>query len=135
MEPPSQIDHLGVAVRSLDEASSFYAVTLGLTPSAPEDVPDQKVRVVCFQVGEVRVELLEPTAEDSPIARFLDKNGPGLHHVAYRVDDLPATLATLKAAGVRLVDEVPRPGAHGMSIAFIHPKSSGGVLTELCQPS
>ena len=135
MKPPSRIDHLGVAVQSIADASRFYRDVLGLEPTPPEEVADQKVRVVCFQVGEVRVELLEPTADDSPIARFLAKNGPGLHHVAYRVENLAATLAELKSAGVRLIDETPRQGAHGMRIAFAHPKSTSGVLTEFCQPA
>ncbi len=135
MVPPSQIDHLGIAVRSFDQGCRFYRDILGLTPSEPETVPDQKVRALFFQVGEVRVELLEPTADDSPIAQFLDHRGPGLHHVAYRVDDLVATLETLRGAGVQLIDEQPRRGAHGMLIAFVHPKSTGGVLTELCQPA
>ncbi|MBN2561182.1 MAG: methylmalonyl-CoA epimerase [Phycisphaerae bacterium] len=133
MQPPSRIDHLGIAVRSIDEASRFYRDALGLKCEGAEEIPDQKVRVVFFQVGEVRIELLEPTAADSPIARFLEKKGPGLHHVAYRVEDLPATLAALKAAGVRLIDESPRHGAHGMKIAFAHPASTAGVLTEFCQ--
>jgi methylmalonyl-CoA/ethylmalonyl-CoA epimerase len=135
MQPPSRIDHLGIAVRSIDEASGFYRDALGLECNAPEEVPEQKVRVVFFQVGEVRIELLEPTAADSPIARFLEKRGPGLHHIAYVVDDLHATLAALKAAGVQLIDAAPRPGAHGMQIAFAHPRATGGVLTEFCQRS
>ena len=98
MQPPSQIDHLGIAVHSIEEASRFYRDVLGLECGGSEEVPDQKVRVVFFQVGEVRIELLEPTAADSPIARFLEKKGPGLHHIAYRVDDLPATLAALEMA-------------------------------------
>ena len=134
MRPPSRIDHVGIAVQSIADASRFYIDALGLEPLPPEVVADQKVRIVSFQVGEVRVELLEPTGDDSPIARFLAKHGPGLHHVAYRVEDLPATLAELKSAGVRLIDETPRDGAHGMKIAFAHPKSTGGVLTEFCQP-
>lgn len=133
MQPPLQIDHLGIAVRSIDEASPLYRDVLGLECEGSEEVPDQKVRIVFFCVGEVRIELLEPTADDSPIARFLETRGPGLHHVAYRVDDLPATLAALKSSGVRLIDEVPRDGARGMKIAFAHPKSTGGVLTEFCQ--
>jgi methylmalonyl-CoA/ethylmalonyl-CoA epimerase len=135
MQPPPRIDHLGVAVDSIDEASRFYRDVLGLACRESEEIPDQKVRVVFFQIGEVRVELLEPTADDSPIARFLEKRGPGLHHVAYRVEDLPATLAALKSAGVQLIDETPRKGAHGMRIAFAHPKSTAGVLTEFCQPA
>ena len=133
MQPPSKIDHLGIAVRSIDQTSRFYRDTLGLTSEGVEQIPDQKVRVAFFRVGDVRIELLEPTAPDSPIARFLEHKGPGLHHVAYRVDDLPATLAALKSAGVRLIDESPRDGAHGMKIAFAHPKSTDGTLTEFCQ--
>jgi methylmalonyl-CoA/ethylmalonyl-CoA epimerase len=133
MQPPDRIDHLGLAVESLEEASRLYRDVLGLACGRTEEVPDQQVRVVLFQVGQVRIELLEPTAADSPIAKFLEKRGPGLHHVAYRVADLPATLAALKSAGVQLIDDVPRAGAHGMQIAFAHPKSTGGVLMEFCQ--
>ncbi len=133
MQSPHRIDHLGLAVESLEEASRLYRDVLGLECNGTEDVVDQRVRVALFQVGEVRIELLEPTDADSPIARFLEKRGPGLHHVAYLVDDLTATLAALKSAGVRLIDDAPRPGAHGMQIAFAHPKSTGGVLTEFCQ--
>ena len=133
MQPPANVDHLGMAVYSIEEASRLYRDVLGLQSEGIEEIPDQEVRVACFRLGEVRIELLEPTAEDSPIARFLDKKGPGLHHVAYRVDDLPATLAALRSAGIRLIDETPRRGAHGMLIAFAHPKSTGGVLMELCQ--
>jgi len=135
MQPPSQIDHVGLAVHSLDEASRFYRDVLGLQREGTEDIPDQKVRVMFFQVGEVRVELLEPTSDDSPIARFLEKKGQGLHHIAYRVEDLPAALAALKSAGIKLIDEVPRSGADGMKIAFAHPDSTAGVLTEFCQPA
>ena len=135
MQPPSQIDHLGIAVRSIDEASRFYRDALGLECTGTEEIPDQKVRVAFFPIGDTRIELLEPTDDDSPIARFLEKRGPGLHHVAYRVADLPATLAALKSAGVRLIDETPRNGAHGMKIAFAHPQSTAGVLTEFCQRS
>lgn len=133
MQPPSQIDHLGIAVHSLEEASRFYRDVLGLECQGTEEIPDQKVKVSFFQVGEVRIELLEPTADDSPIRKFLESRGPGFHHVAYRVADLPATLAELEAAGVQLIDEEPRDGAHGMKIAFAHPSSTGGVLIEFCQ--
>jgi len=133
MQVPSQIDHIGIAVRSLEEASRFYRDVLGLNCGGSEEIPDQKVRVVFFPLGEVRIELLEPTADDSSIALFLKKRGPGLHHIAYCVDDLPATLAALKSAGVRLIDEAPRDGAHGMKIAFAHPTSTEGALTEFCQ--
>jgi methylmalonyl-CoA/ethylmalonyl-CoA epimerase len=125
---------LGLAVHSLEEASRFYRDVLGLEQSGTEEIPDQGVRVAFFQVGRVRIELLEPTSGDSPVAKFLEKRGPGLHHIAYRVADLPATLAALKSAGVRLIDETPRPGAHRMLIAFAHPQSTGGVLSEFCQP-
>jgi methylmalonyl-CoA/ethylmalonyl-CoA epimerase len=135
MLPPSQLDHIGIAVRSIDEASRFYRDGMGLRCTGIEEVLEQKVRVAFFPVGDVRIELVEPTAADSPIARFLEKRGPGLHHVAYRVDDLPGMLAALKAAGVRLIDETPRPGAHGMQIAFVHPSATAGVLTELCEPA
>lgn len=133
MQPPTQLDHLGIAVHCLQEASCWYRDVLGLSCGGTEEIPDQKVRVALFQAGEVRIELIAPTAEDSPIAKFLDRNGPGLHHVAYRVADLQATLAALKSAGVRLVDDLPRRGAHGMQVAFAHPASTGGVLTEFCQ--
>lgn len=133
MQAPICIDHLGIAVQSLEQASRLYRDVLGLPSGGTEEIADQKVRVAFFQLGDIRIELLEPTASDSPIAKFLDKKGPGLHHVAYRVADLSATLAALKSAGLRLVDETPRPGAHGMQIAFAHPKSTGGVLTEFCQ--
>ncbi|UCE58191.1 MAG: methylmalonyl-CoA epimerase [Phycisphaerales bacterium] len=135
MQPPTCIDHLGIAVRSLDEASRLYRDVLGLASGGTEEIPDQQVKVAFFQIGEVRIELLEPTSEESPIAKFLDKRGPGLHHVAYRVADLSATLAAMQAGGVKLIDEAPRTGAHGMKIAFAHPKSTEGVLTEFCEPA
>lgn len=128
-----KINHIGVAVKSIDAAAPFYRDVLGMVFEGTEVVAEQKVKVAFFSVGESRIELLEPTADDSPVAKFLEKNGEGTHHVAYEVDDLVATLARLKAAGVRLIDEVPRCGAHGTKIAFLHPKASGGVLTELCQ--
>lgn len=128
-----KINHIGVAVKSIDAATPFYRDVLGMDFEGTEVVAEQKVKVAFFSVGESRIELLEPTAEDSPVAKFLEKNGEGTHHIAYEVDDLAATLDRLKAAGVRLIDEIPRCGAHGTRIAFLHPKASGGVLTELCQ--
>ena len=128
-----KINHIGIAVKSIDASTPFYRDVLGMTFEGTEIVAEQKVKVAFFAVGESRIELLEPTADDSPVAKFLEKNGEGTHHIAYEVDDLAATLEKLKAAGVRLVDEVPRCGAHGTRIAFLHPKASGGVLTELCQ--
>ena len=135
MQPPRQIDQLGIAVPSIEEAAVLYRDVMGLAARGTEVIEDQGVRVMFFTVGDVRLELLEPTTDGSPIAKFLARRGPGLHHVAYRVDDLPATLAALKAAGVQLIDEAPRDGAHGMKIAFAHPGSTDGVLTEFCQPA
>jgi len=128
-----KIDHLGIAVTDLEAAATLYESVLGVSRSAIEEVPTQKVRVVMFEVGESRIELLEPMSDDSPIAKFLAAKGPGLHHVGYGVDDVVAALAQAKAAGARLLDEEPKVGAHGARIAFIHPKSMSGVLTELCQ--
>jgi methylmalonyl-CoA/ethylmalonyl-CoA epimerase len=134
MQAPKQIDHLGIAVASIDDAAELYRDVMGLAGGETEVIEDQGVRVRFFTLGQVRIELLEPTTDDSPVAKFLARRGPGLHHVAYRVDDLAATLAALKTAGVKLIDETPRDGAHGMQIAFAHPKSTNGVLTEFCQP-
>ena len=131
---PKKISHIGIAVASIEEATPFYRDVLGLEFEGSEVVAEQKVKVAFFVVGESRIELLEPTAADSPVARFLEKNGPGVHHVAYEVADLQQRLAQLKLDGVRLIDESPRMGAHKTQIAFLHPKASGGVLTELCQP-
>ncbi|MEQ9460941.1 MAG: methylmalonyl-CoA epimerase [Phycisphaeraceae bacterium] len=128
------VNHLGIAVRSIEDHRAYYEGVLGAEFEMIEEVPEQKVRVGFFKVGDVRLELLEPTSEDSPISGFLEKRGEGLHHVAYEVTDLEGRLAKLKAEGVRLIDETPRSGAHGMKIAFLHPKASKGVLTELCEP-
>jgi methylmalonyl-CoA/ethylmalonyl-CoA epimerase len=139
MTQPTEINHIGIAVKSLDAQRHFYETVLGARFEGIEEVPDQRVRVAFFAVGEpgneVHIELLEPTAPDSPISAFLEKRGEGLHHVAYAVPDLAARLTELKAHGVRLIDEAPRPGARGSRVAFIHPKASMGVLTELCQPT
>ena len=131
---PKKISHVGIAVSSIEEASPFYRDVLGMQFEGTEVVEEQKVKVAFFAVGESRIELLEPTADDSPVAKFLEKNGPGVHHVAYEVSDLEQRLTALKAEGVRLIDESPRTGAHNTRIAFMHPKASGGVLTELCEP-
>jgi methylmalonyl-CoA/ethylmalonyl-CoA epimerase len=128
------VNHIGIAVESLDRCRKFYEETLGAQFEAYEDVPSQKVRVAFFKLGDVRLELLEPTDPSSPIAGFLAKRGEGLHHVAFTVSDIKRRLAELRDAGVRLIDEKPRLGAHGAQIAFLHPKSSAGVLTELCEP-
>lgn len=132
------INHIGIAVKSIDAQRAFYEGVLGARFEGAETVPDQRVRVAFYALGPadqpVRIELLEPTADDSPVAQFIQKRGEGLHHVAYTVADLPARLAELKAGGVRLIDESPRAGAHHTRIAFVHPKASLGVLTELCEP-
>ncbi len=131
--PTRKINHIGIAVNSIDTALPLYRDVLGMAFEGTEEVAEQKVRVAFLAVGESRIELLEPTAADSPVAKFLEKNGEGIHHIAYEVDDLEKALAALKGQGMRLVDETPRRGAHGTRIAFLHPKATGGVLTELCQ--
>lgn len=130
-----KINHIGVAVKSIESSLPYYRDVLGMHFEGTEEVSEQKVRVAFFAVGESRIELLEPTSPDSPVAKFLEKSGEGVHHLAYEVDDLAAVLADLKAQGFRLIDETPRCGAHGTRIAFLHPKATGGVLTELCQAS
>ena len=129
----TKINHIGIAVNSLDDSVPFYRDNLGMALVGIEEVAEQKVRVAMLQVGESLIELLEATAPDSPVAAFIAKNGVGIHHIAYEVDDVEAAIARLLADGARMIDEKPRQGAHGTRIAFIHPKSSGGVLTELCQ--
>jgi methylmalonyl-CoA/ethylmalonyl-CoA epimerase len=129
------LDHIGIAVKDLDAALAFYRDALGLEIEGTEDVPSQQVRVHFAAVGEPKIELLEATAPTSPIAKYIEKRGPGIHHLTLRVDDVAATLASLKARGVRLIDEQPRPGAEGSMIAFVHPASTGGVLIELKQAS
>jgi len=134
----SALHHLGVAVASIAASRAVYEQVLGLVCVGEEEVADQKVRVAMFQPPAMpaacRIELLEPLADDSPIARHLQRRGPGQHHVAFAVDDLAADLQRLARHGVRLIDEKPRRGAHGMLIAFVHPASAGGVLLELCEP-
>ena len=127
------LDHIGIAVGDLAQALAFYRDALGLEVEPPEEVPSQRVRAHFVPVGEARLELLEPTAPDSPIAKFIEKRGPGVHHVTLRVDDLREALGRLKARGVRLIDEAPRDGAEGSLIAFVHPASTHGVLVELKQ--
>jgi methylmalonyl-CoA/ethylmalonyl-CoA epimerase len=129
----TKINHIGIAVQSLDATIPFYRDNLGMAFAGIEEVPEQKVRVAMLVVGESKIELLEPTSADSPVAKYMEKNGPGVHHVAYEVTDIEAAIARLLADGARMVDEKPRNGAHGARIAFIHPKSSLGVLTEICQ--
>jgi methylmalonyl-CoA/ethylmalonyl-CoA epimerase len=135
MSTAKAVNHIGIAVNSIDENREFYEKALGAEFMGIEVVAEQKVRVGFFKVGDVKLELLEPTDPESTVAKFIEKRGEGLHHVAYTVDDLPARIAELKEKGVRMIDEVPRKGAHDMKIAFLHPKSSKGVLTELCEPA
>jgi methylmalonyl-CoA/ethylmalonyl-CoA epimerase len=143
------IDHIGIAVANLNDALAFYRDALGLEIEPAEEVPSQRVRARFIRLGDtgapgvkaergegdpgVRLELLEATSEDSPIAKYVSKRGPGIHHLTLRVDDIAAALAQLKARGVRLIDETPRAGAHGSQVAFIHPASAHGVLVELKQ--
>ena len=128
-----KIDHIGVATQNIADAIDFYRDGLGLAVHETEEVSDQKVRVSMLPVGESRIELLEPTSDASPISKFLAKRGPGIHHIAFGVDDIRAELAELKSKGTRLIDEVPRIGSGGCLVAFIHPSSTGGVLIELVQ--
>ena len=135
MTPVKAVNHIGIAVRSIDAQRPFYEGALGAVFEGVEVVPDQKVRVGFFRIGDVRLELLEPTEPASTVAAFLEKRGEGLHHVAFSVDGIENRIAELKQSGVRLIDETPRPGAHHMRIAFLHPKSTFGVLSELCEPA
>ncbi|WP_456326148.1 methylmalonyl-CoA epimerase [Palaeococcus sp. (in: euryarchaeotes)] len=127
-----RIDHVGIAVKNLDEAIKVWE-SLGLNVEEIEEVPEQKVRTAIFHVGESRIELLEGTSEDSPISKFITKRGEGIHHIALGVDDIEEHLKKLEEQGFRLIDKQPRNGAGGAKIAFVHPKSVNGVLLELCQ--
>src|SRR6476661_7819378 len=128
-----KINHLGIATNGIDEALKFWSDALGLENVHTEVVEDQKVRVAMLPIGESRVELLEPTSEDSPISKFLEKRGGGIHHIAVEVDNIEASLSQLKAKGMRLIDEAPRVGAENCLVAFVHPSSANGVLLELVQ--
>lgn len=128
-----KVDHIGIAVKNLDEALNFYENILGLKSAGTETVEEQKVRVAFLPLGDTEVELLESTEEDGPIARYITKNGEGIQHIAYRVDDIEKAIAEMKENGIRMIDEKPRYGAGGAKIAFCHPKSTFGVLIELCQ--
>ena len=129
----NNIEHIGIAVKNLEEAIAYYENILGLTCYAIEEVEDQKVKTAFFMVGEIKIELLEATSEDSPIAKFIKKKGEGMHHLAFAVNGLNSLLPELESKGIQLIDKQPRKGAEGMSIAFLHPKSTFGVLTELCE--
>lgn len=128
-----KINHLGIATKGIEDALKFWGESLGLENVHTEVVEDQKVRVAMLPIGESRIELLEPTSDDSPISKFLEKRGGGIHHIAVEVDNIVASLAKLKENGMRLIDEEPRIGAEGCLVAFVHPAASGGVLLELVQ--
>jgi len=128
-----KIDHLGIAVRSIDDALGFYRDALGLKLRRAETVEDQGVNIALLPVGESRIELLEPVSDESPVGRFIAKRGEGLHHVCYEVDDLNSKLEELRSRGVRVLDGYPRPGAEGHLVAFLHPASASGVLVELVE--
>ncbi|MDR2891426.1 MAG: methylmalonyl-CoA epimerase [Alistipes sp.] len=130
----SHIEHLGIAVKNLEEAIPYYEKVLGLKCYNIEEVADQKVRTAFFKVGDTKIELLEPMSEESTIAKFIENRGEGVHHVAFAVDGVANALAEVEEKGVRLIDKAPRGGAEGLNIAFLHPKSTQGVLTELCEP-
>ena len=129
----SHIEHLGIAVNSLEEAIPYWENVLGLKCYAIEEVADQKVKTAFFMVGQTKIELLEPTSEESTIAKYIEKRGQGVHHVAFAVEGIEDALADATEKGVQLIDKAPRKGAEGLSIAFLHPKSTMGVLTELCE--
>jgi methylmalonyl-CoA epimerase len=128
-----KISHLGIATKGIDEALKFWQDALGLEQTHTETVEDQKVRVAMLPIGETRIELLEPTSPDSPISKFLEKRGAGIHHIAVEVENIEESLAQLKAGGARLIDETPRVGAENCLVAFVHPSAAGGVLLELVQ--
>lgn len=130
-----RIDHIGVAVEDLDAALETYANGLKMPVVHRETVAEQGVEAILLDVGEGHVELLAPLGPDTPVGKYLAKKGPGLHHVAYQVEDIEATLASLKASGMRLIDETPRIGIRGSKVAFVHPAATGGVLTEIVQPA
>lgn len=129
-----KINHIGIAVSSLDAQIPFYRDILGLESLGIEEVTDQKVKVAMFAVGEVKIELLEPTSSESPIAKFLEKKGDGIHHIAYETDGIVREIKHMEDSEIQMLDKTARDGAHGTKIAFLHPKSSGRVLTEICQP-
>lgn len=129
---PTHIEHIGIAVKNIQESLPIFERLLGTACYAVEEVPEQKVKTAFFKVGQTKIELLEPTGPESPIAKFIEKRGEGIHHLAFAVPDLPASLAELQNAGTQLIDANPRAGAEGLQIAFLHPKSTNSVLVELC---
>lgn len=130
---PTHIEHIGIAVKSIDEAIPYYENVLGLKCYNIEVVEDQKVKTAFFKVGQTKIELLESTDAEGPIGKFIEKKGEGIHHLAFAVNGLAEGLTTIEEKGVRLIDKAPRKGAEGLNIAFLHPKSTFGVLTELCE--
>ncbi|MCL2561224.1 MAG: methylmalonyl-CoA epimerase [Rikenellaceae bacterium] len=129
----THIEHIGIAVRSLDEAIPYWENILGLKCYKIEEVADQKVRTAFFKVGDAKIELLEATSPESTVAKFIETRGEGFHHLAFAVENIESALTEAEEKGVRLIDKEPRKGAEGMTIAFLHPKSTGGVLTEFCE--
>lgn len=130
-----KIDHIGIAVHKLEDSIPLYRDAYGMNLHAVEEIAEQKVKVAMFEVGNVHIELLEPTSEDSPIAKFLEKNGEGMHHICYEVEDVDGALKTLGEKEIRLIDKTARIGAGGKKVGFLHPKSTGKVLTELNSPA
>lgn len=129
---PTHIEHIGIAVKSLDESIPFFEKILGLECEHIEEISDQKVKTASFKIGNTKIELLEPTSDNSPVSKFIDKNGGGLHHIAFAVDDVSKALKDAKDAGCKLIDEKPRTGADNLQIGFLHPKSTFKVLMEFC---
>jgi methylmalonyl-CoA/ethylmalonyl-CoA epimerase len=130
---PSHIEHIGIAVKSIEAAIPYYEKVLGLTCYSIEEVPEQKVRTAFFKIGQTKIELLESTDPEGPVGKFIEKKGEGVHHVAFAVEGLQQVLDLTAEQGVQLIDKQPRKGAEGLNIAFLHPKSTFGVLTELCE--
>lgn len=129
----THIEHLGIAVKSIEAQLPYYENVLGLKCYSIEEVADQKVKTAFFKVGQTKIELLEPTSEDSAVAKFIEKKGEGIHHIAFAVDSVADALTEAEGKGVQLIDKAPRKGAEGLNIAFLHPKTTGSVLTELCE--
>ncbi|MBL3539375.1 methylmalonyl-CoA epimerase [Aminivibrio sp.] len=130
---PIMVDHIGIAVKSIDEALAFWQSALGVQCTGVEEVEEQKVKTAFLPIGDTEVELLEATSDESPVAKFIEKKGEGIHHLAIRVENIETALAELKGKGIRLIDETPRYGAGGAKIAFVHPKSTGGILLEISE--
>ncbi len=129
----THIEHIGIAVKNLEESIKYYENILGLKCYSIEEIKDQKVRTAFFKVGQTKIELLESTEYDGPIGKFIEKKGEGIHHIAFHVNDIENSLQEVKKKGIKLIDKTPRKGAEGLDIAFLHPKFTGGVLTELCE--